>query len=161
MEDKNTYIDLGLKSGTLWATENQTVDGSALVTYYDALRAYGNNIPKIEDFWELFECKQRYDPGRKGTIYTGPNGNELFFPADEMNAFGYTSYDEERNTPVGPVYVPVKDHARYWSRTPLDNRDLHRYCLIVQESLNGCAFPYYTKNLFHVRICKRGNLKNK
>ena len=51
MKDKFTYIDLGLPSGILWATEN----AEGYYTYDKAKEQSGELLPKPKAFQELWE----------------------------------------------------------------------------------------------------------
>lgn len=72
------YVDLGLKSKTLWADKNSVkVDE-------------GVNLPTCEQFQELIEeCEW----GRKGSSYrvTGPNGRSILLEATEESTGNYWS----------------------------------------------------------------------
>ena len=62
------YIDLGLPSGTLWATTNEDKE----YTFNEAVEGFGGRIPKLWQLCELWEnCK------RKNGVFTGPNGNSI------------------------------------------------------------------------------------
>ena len=70
------YIDLGLPSGTMWATVNE--DG--FFTYDEAVEEYKENLPTKEQWQELIdECEWQWE----GNGYTvkGKNGNSLFLLA--------------------------------------------------------------------------------
>lgn len=149
-KETETYIDLGLPSGILWAGQNAILDGSDLMTLGSAARAFGASLPTWGDFQELItSCAHRYDPERAGTMFTGRNGSELFFPSDRMAAY----VKEAENGNGG--YIELQGFSRYWSGTPLDNRHTNFWCLIVQENLNACGFPYKREDMYHVRLVKR------
>ena len=83
--DKLQFIDLGLPSGKLWATENiKDEDGNeAYVSFDKAVETFGAKLPTKEDWKELFEnCIDQYDEERKGLVLVGPNGNAIFLPAE-------------------------------------------------------------------------------
>ena len=76
--DAIKWVDLGLPSGRLWASEN--VDG--YYTYDQAVELFGDYLPKGVAFAELIEeCKVEWNPNAKGLDVTGPNGNSIFLPA--------------------------------------------------------------------------------
>ena len=78
MKDKFTFIDLGLKSGRLWATEN----AEGYYTYDEAKEKFGELLPKPEAFEELWEeCQWLWDVKNKGMIVVAPNKNTIFLPA--------------------------------------------------------------------------------
>lgn len=82
LREKNTqFIDLGLKSGTLWSADFE-IDGEEVMflAYNDAERY---DIPTKEQFSELLEsCKWEFiyinSIARKYTCI-GPNGNHIVF----------------------------------------------------------------------------------
>lgn len=55
--DKLQFIDLGLPSGKLWATENvkDKNDDEAFFSFDDSVNAFGKNLPSKEDWKELFD----------------------------------------------------------------------------------------------------------
>ena len=78
MKDKFTYIDLGLPSGRLWATEN----AEGYYTYDEAKEKFGELLPEPEAFEELWkECLWLWDVKKKGMLVIGPNKNTIFLPA--------------------------------------------------------------------------------
>ena len=80
MKDKFTYIDLGLPSGRLWATEN----AEGYYTHAKAKKKFGELLPSPEAFEELYdECQWIWDadPENKGVTIVGPNKNTIFLPA--------------------------------------------------------------------------------
>lgn len=79
-----TFIDLGLPSGRLWATENiKDEDGNeAYVSFDKAVETYGDKLPTKEEWKELFDnSSYSWNEERKGYDVTGPNGNSIFLPA--------------------------------------------------------------------------------
>ena len=90
---EHEFVDLGLPSGTLWATCN--VDASKPEDYGDyfswdegktAAAKWGNgwSVPSMEQWKELKEnTKSTWTTrnGVKGRLYTASNGNSLFLPA--------------------------------------------------------------------------------
>lgn len=71
------YIDLGLPSGNLWASENE----EGCYKFVDAPVKFGDNLPTKEDFEELIShCWKRWDDERKGLEFMGNNGAKIFFP---------------------------------------------------------------------------------
>ena len=97
------FIDLGLPSGKLWATENATLDGKTHFTFDEAVKAFGEKMPESTDFQELYENGDwRWDKQRKGYTVTGPNGNSIFLPAS-----GYRD---------GSGLFGVDNYGCYWSR---------------------------------------------
>ena len=106
--DTSEYVDLGLISLTLWknANEKKASDPSNdFYTYDEAIAAFGNNLPTMEQFLELKQsCEWRWvDAGYY--IVIGPNKNYILLPAagfyDCMGDFCYPRF-----------------YGFYWSSTP-------------------------------------------
>ena len=106
-----TFVDLGLPSGKLWATENVKDENGneAYYTFDDTVNTFGENLPSKEDWKELFEnSAYRWNKKKMGYDVTGPNGNSIFLPAagsrygvgvDEVGGYGYywsSPTDDER-----------------------------------------------------------------
>ena len=105
--DKLQFIDLGLPSGKLWATENVKDENGneAYFTFDDAVNTFGDNLPSREDWGELLDnSSHNWNEERKGYDITGPNGNSIFLPAA-----GYRD-----GTGVGNV----GSGGYYWSSSP-------------------------------------------
>ena len=137
MKDKFTYIDLGLPSGRLWASEN----AEGYYTYDEAKEKFGELLPKPEAFEELWrECRWLWDVKNKGMVVVGPNKNTIFLPAS-----GYSDYFSGGIENVG-------SGGDYWSDTSL-SQDISRsfsFC-------SGCVLPMYEDFCeygFSVRLCK-------
>lgn len=89
-----TFIDLGLPSGRLWATENAVIDGKTYFNFDEAVEAFGDMLPSLEAWIELHcQCKFIWDIYRQGWVLTGPNGNTLFLPADGYRRWNGHTYD--------------------------------------------------------------------
>ena len=150
MEDQTKYIDLGLPSGTLWAEANATAEGERLFTFGEASVRFGRLLPSWSDFAELItKCRHRYDTARNGSVFTGPNGNELFFPCGSMKCYVPESDGQ------GPGYIHLDGYSRYWSCSAPDGRSNLLMCLLVQDTLSACGFPYHELNRYSVRLCRR------
>ena len=94
------FIDLGLPSGTKWRELNEP----DLMTYDDAVAAYGKQLPTQKQFTELYEkCewKALKDGGYK---VVGPNGNWVIFPLT-----GFINCTGE--------FRGEKDFGDYWTAT--------------------------------------------
>lgn len=93
-KDDYFYVDLGLPSGTKWATRNvgaRTIneDGDML-TFGDAANLDSFIVPTLEQACELLHhCKITLEPN--GAILTGTNGNSIFLPT--TNGAYWTSTD--------------------------------------------------------------------
>jgi hypothetical protein len=128
-----TFIDLGLPSGTLWATENEPgykLFGKELV------KAYGDQLPPIKAWEELFKnCDRTRDNDRKGYLLTGPNGNTLFVP--------------------DAGYKNIPGHGFYWSSSPygygVDTARLAYYSSGLIDPQDYEDSPLLG---FSVRLCK-------
>lgn len=98
--NKKGWVDLGLRSGTLWKAENE--DG--LFTYEQAMDKFGNSLPTREQLAELAtECTWKWD--NNGYRVTGPNGNFITMPAE---GYSYCNGDK----------YGVGSDGEYWSSTP-------------------------------------------
>ena len=114
--DKLQFIDLGLPSGKLWATENfKDENGNeAYYTFDDAVQTFGENLPSREDWKELFNiCSYKWNKKKKGYDVTGPNSNSIFLPAA-----GYRS-------DVSMKYIGSDGY--YWSSSVYDENGA--YCV--------------------------------
>ena len=136
-----TFIDLGLPSGKLWATQNikDKKGKKAYFTFDEAFNAFGGNLPSYEDWKELFDnSTYKWNKKRKGYNVTGPNGNSLFLPAAGCRHG-----------------VNVKDvglDGYYWSSSADDeNYANHIYFSDGYLYSQGNHFRYYG---FSVRLCK-------
>ena len=131
-----SFIDLGLPSKTLWATENvKNEDGSeALLIYDDAMAKYGSAMPSREQFKELYEnCTWEWlskakstDKKCAGYKIIGPNGNSIFLPAA-----GYR---------YGSDVCSAGSYGCYWSSTPYSVDALSAYYLYFYS---GVVYPSY------------------
>ena len=126
-----SFVDLGLPSGTKWKTQNQ----SGLYTYDDAKTMFGNRIPTKEQ-WEELQIECSWEWTGSGYKVTGPNGNSITLPAE-----GYRSCD-------GGVY-DVGYAGYYWSSTPYGSD--HAWCLYFSSS-GGCVYYGLRCNGLSVRL---------
>ena len=78
-EEQNSYIDLGLPSGTKWRNQNE----DHCETHNDALAVYKENIPSKQQ-WEELKEKCLWTWLGNGYYVTGPNGTSIFFPAEGL-----------------------------------------------------------------------------
>ena len=114
IEVKNEWVDLGLPSGNLWKSINE--DG--YFTYNDAVKKFEDNLPTIVDFAELAHyCKWKWLK-LKGMVVTGPNKNQIFFPA-----VGCRNINSKTLFNVG-------SYGYYWSISPHLNNGDYAYSLI-------------------------------
>lgn len=98
------YVDMGLPSGTLWASENE----EGYFTFDEAVEKFGDNLPARWQFCELIDnCECVFDSGKKALICKSRlNGNTIEFPA-----LGFRSPD-----PV--TMFNIGDSGYYWSGSP-------------------------------------------
>lgn len=103
-----SYVDLGLSSGTLWKKSNESGD-FALYTFDEAIRDFGKSLPTEK---QLIELKNECDWSWIGNGYkvTGPNGNSIILPAAGCGG------------PISGVSY-VGTGGRYWSSTPNNHKD--------------------------------------
>lgn len=73
------YVDMGLPSGTLWASENE----EGYFTFDEAVEKFGNSLPARWQFCELIDNSDCVlDSGKKALICKSKfNGNTIEFPA--------------------------------------------------------------------------------
>lgn len=134
-----TFIDLGLPSGRLWATEN----APGHYTFDEAVNTFGDLLPKASAMVELFEesiCI--WNDEKKGLDITGPNGNSIFLPAA-----GYTM-----DTPE----VKLKNkEGYYWTRMPSSQTRARS----MDFDSDG-VYPLYGNRRrygFSVRLCRESH----
>lgn len=95
------YVDLGLRSGTLWKAENEDC---SLIKYDQAVNFYGSNLPTIEQ-WEELKGSCLWTWTGNGYKVNGKNGKSIVLPAA-----GYRNCDG--------TLVYVGSFGDYWSSTP-------------------------------------------
>jgi hypothetical protein len=96
------FVDLGLPSGRLWATEN----APGFYTFDEAVDTFGDLLPKGSAMVELIEESTCiWNDEKNGLDITGPNGNSIFLPAA-----GYTW--------GSPAVKAKDDEGNYWTRMP-------------------------------------------
>ena len=137
MSKKIEFIDLGLPSGRLWASEN----AEGYYTYDEAKEKFGELLPKPEAFEELWEeCQWLWDIKNKGMIVVGPNKNTIFLPASGCRYY------------ASGCLSLVGSDGNYWSyasSSQANARDLRFY--------SGGVYPlgnYNREYGFSVRLCK-------
>ena len=102
-----TYVDLGLASGTKWSNVNE--DG--YYSYNQAVSRFGSHLPTRTQWEELMnDCEWKWRDGVGGWKVTGPNGKSITLPAA-----GYRDCD-------GSV-DGVGSYGDYWSSTPSGSDD--------------------------------------
>ena len=135
MSRKIEFIDLGLPSGRLWATENE----EGYYTYDEAKEKFGELLPKPEAFQELWvEGRWFWDVKNKGMIVVGPNNNTILLPV-----CGYRVTDG--------WYIHNYSHGYYCSSEMNAS-----YCTVLEFNAEA-AWPMsidYCLHGFSVRLCR-------
>ena len=103
------WIDLGLPSGTLWKSTNETGEHTGYYTYDDAVNIFGDQLPTKEQFDELKE-KCRWEWKENGYKVTSPNGNSIFLTA--LGFRGCNDFMHNNGT-----------YGNYWSSTLHDSEN--------------------------------------
>ena len=139
-----TFIDLGLPSGTLWATENEP----GYHQFDKAVETFGEMLPTIEAWQEIIKnCKRKWDDKRDGHTYTGPNGNTIFLPAA-----GLQYWDHDTKKLIDTTYED-DIYGYYWSSSIHDKTTAYNICFY-----NGAVYPQDNSTRYHgfsVRLCKK------
>lgn len=106
-DNKTEYIDLGLPSGTLWAKNDESIDGKRIyLPYVSALHMY---LPTAEQWNELQnDCLWTLEDGK--FCCTGPNGNVLKF-SDTGFIKGETIHDCKDEAFFG-IYSSTEDEHK-------------------------------------------------
>lgn len=102
------YVDLGLRSMTLWrnANEKNAADPTGgFYTYDEALAAFGDKLPTKEQFMELKQSCEWNWVGAGYYIVVGPNKNYILLPAE-----GFCDCQG--------VFCYPRAYGFYWSSTP-------------------------------------------
>ena len=98
------FVNLGLKSGTLWKNANE----SGYYKYSEATAKFGKSLPSKKQLDELIsDCKWTWN----GSEYkiTGPNGNYITLPAE---GYKYCNGKEHNDTT-----------GAYWSRAAASEKN--------------------------------------
>lgn len=127
---KNSYIDLGLPSGTLWSIDfERDVDE---IQYLSYCQVENLNIPTKEQWDELVEkCEWRYDNDDDVFMALGPNGNILTFAKTEYKSFENT------------ISFPIKAGTYFW----LKNDNAENSAVIFHNGTT-CDFLKSTRKMF-------------
>jgi hypothetical protein len=136
-----TFVDLGLPSRKLWATENVKDENGneAFFSFDDSVDAFGRNLPSKDDWKELFDnSSYSWNEERKGYNMTGPNGNSIFLPAA-----GYHD---------GATLYYVGSGGYYWSSSVFSEYNAYRvYFYSGDLSPQGSTARYFG---FSVRLVR-------
>ena len=143
MKDKFTYIDLGLPSGRLWATEN----AKGYYTYNKAKKKFGELLPSPEAFEELYEeCEWIWDTENKGVTIVGPNKNTIFLPASGFRDCDSESEDVEF----------VGSEGNYWADTSCSSSGFSRVLHFNYDGIDTRILGNSDAG-FSVRLCLTAN----
>ena len=104
-----SYVDLGLPSGTLWKAENE----EGLMDFKTARRKFKKRMPSISQWEELCQYGEWSWVGN-GYEVIGPNGAAIFIPAA-----GYRNISGQ----IGKVGV----FGNYWSSTVKNREEAWRF----------------------------------
>lgn len=134
MLNGHEFVNLGLKSGTKWATFNMDLDGEVARYAWDdpdkfVSQQWGERwrMPTKADWQELMDdCFWSWDiqKGRQGMLVKGSNGNTIFLPADGYIAQGHLMQDNE--------------YGAYWTADTVDSTPGCSWCLFY-----GMDFVYW------------------
>lgn len=81
-----TYVDLGLSSGTKWKTTNEKSAADAeydFFTYDEAVSQFGDRLPS-KDQWKELKSECQWSWTGSGYKVIGPNGQSIDLPAAGM-----------------------------------------------------------------------------
>lgn len=110
VENDIEYIDLGLPSGTLWATKFLNNEG---MVYCDA-EIY--KLPTAEQYAELRKLKWRF-LNYNYLIITGLNGNEITLPCLCSLTFWLAGRKPDDSFNVLVAYYEMKDKLKEYARS--------------------------------------------
>ena len=108
MQD-DSYVDLGLSSGTLWKAKNE----EGLLDFKTAKKKYNRDMPSIKQ-WEELQRVCQWEWIGDGYKVTGPNGKAIILPAA-----GYRNGSGQ----IGKVGT----FGNYWSWTTKDKEEAWRF----------------------------------
>lgn len=138
------FVDLGLPSGTLWASENE----SGYYNWVDAHWKFGDALPRVLDFMELVTYCKVYQQGKNPGVvrFEGSNGNYIDLPfrgwganTSIIKAFYWT--DTLKDT-------PGEKTTKAWSFTA---SPVH----LLMPFKWDISHQFARENEFSIRLCKR------
>lgn len=154
-ENGHGYVDLGLPSGTMWATCNVGADTPKdygnlyqFEERQDAVKKWGGKwrIPtkeEIKELLEICELEKMVKGNVIGCKITGPNGNNIFIPfAGEIEVINLKSEKEKENLGIS---------AHIWS----DDRNI-QYATAWYSRYDHDTFEYQIGYAGHLKL-KDGN----
>lgn len=115
------YVDLGLPSGTLWKTNNE----SGLYSFDEGTNKFGNNIPTREQWRELLHsCLWIWTAN--GCMFTGVNGNSIYLPSEGHVYCGYSTEHHGEHIPGW----------KYWTSSPRYDKPDCAYSVVMGPDLS-------------------------
>lgn len=138
-ENETEFIDLGLPSGTLWATDYERIDGE--ITYLPYDKANKIEIPTEEQWKELESlCKWEYEIDSEFDFCkakcVGPNGNIIHFIRTGR-------YQTDKLSEVWETFFWIKDVNNYTEKKNVymcNSGRMSRYCrgaVCLSKSFSG------------------------
>lgn len=136
------FVNLGLKSGTKWATFNAEDNASSFIPWSDAdsyvKSVWGEpwRMPTKADWEELMDPENSFwswdiQNGMQGMLVKGSNGNAIFLPADGYSAQGHVLQHNE--------------YGAYWTADEVESTPGSAWCLFF-----GVDFVYWNPMNFIV-----------
>lgn len=110
--NEESYVDMGLTSGTLWKTHNEVNTNNAygLFTFQEAVNKFGQQVPTKEQWQELLdECTWSWT--YEGFKVLGRNKNFIIIPAEG-------AMDDMDTEPYG-----IGEDGNYWTSAPSGTKD--------------------------------------
>lgn len=140
------YVDMGLPSGTLWASENE----EGYFTFDEALEKFGNNFPARWQLCELIDnCYCVFDSGKKALICKSRlNGNTI-----ELPALGYRRGEAVSMYGDSVVMHGIGSRGDYLSYIPYINYGFGHLYFNISGNIEIGA-NYYSSDGQSVRLCK-------
>ena len=132
--NETEYIDLGLKSGTLWPKSYETIDRKTLYLTHGEASCY--DIPSEEQWKELMSDECEWSCYRKHGDYwfdcLGPNGNKISFPAKTKRL-----YTSPKITEIYELEFWLMDESDSGSKNVAHvfAVEEHRYQFVVKKEL--------------------------
>ena len=142
-EGKTVFIDLGLPSGTLWATDYERKYGE--IVYLPYTKAFLSDIPTVEQWRELttkchWEFKGDREECKRHLVCTGPNGNSiLFFQTDFPT-------DKDNTDSFAPIHFWINEASLESSRN---------------AAFMDCKYEYDKSKWKFIFIQKESNMEDK
>lgn len=144
IRNKLEYIDLGLPSGTLWASDYVRLDNEIRVFPYNVAALL--NIPTHDQWKELisrcrWEFKGHKDEYKRHIICTGPNDNSILFYNTE------TQKEDESTDSFLPIYFWINETNKGLSKhlvsidCILDDKLNWKYNFNQKKSIEMDRFP--------------------